>query len=82
MKSTKYHGRSQMTCLYSVHNHRLIGEGLLLHDKTKMRERKLRALNQEYVKAQETAKEQRLNLWRYGDFTEDDAKEFGVGGRR
>jgi len=61
---------------------KLIAEGLLLHDKSKMRERKLRALNQEYVKAQETAKEGRLNLWRYGDFTEDDAKEFGIGGRR
>merc|ERR1719419_140692 len=59
----------------------LIGEGYLLHDRTKGG-RRLYALHQEYQKAQESAKEQRLNIWRYGDFTGDDAKEFGMGAPR
>lgn len=33
----------------------------------------------EYKAAQEEAKKKRLNIWQYGDITEDDAKEFGLG---
>jgi staphylococcal nuclease domain-containing protein 1 len=33
----------------------------------------------EYKAAQETAKRSHANMWMYGDITEDDAKEFGLG---
>jgi staphylococcal nuclease domain-containing protein 1 len=33
----------------------------------------------EYKEAQEVAKKSHVNMWRYGDITEDDAKEFGLG---
>jgi staphylococcal nuclease domain-containing protein 1 len=33
----------------------------------------------EYREAQETAKKSHANVWMYGDITEDDAKEFGLG---
>lgn len=33
----------------------------------------------EYVAAQDAAKKSHLNMWEYGDITEDDAKEFGLG---
>jgi len=55
----------------------LISEGFLLVDKER-KERRLQPLLQEYLKGQEDAKKARLNLWRYGDFTDDDAKEFGM----
>jgi len=55
----------------------LIGEGFLLVDKER-KERRLQPLLQEYLKGQEDAKKARLNLWRYGDFTDDDAREFGM----
>ena len=35
----------------------------------------------EYVSAQDSAKKRHLNIWRYGDITDDDAKEFGLGKR-
>lgn len=41
------------------------------------REKKFQKIVSEYLAAQESAKKQRLNLWQYGDVTEDDAKEFG-----
>ncbi|XP_063402953.1 staphylococcal nuclease domain-containing protein 1-like [Mytilus trossulus] len=53
----------------------LISDGYLIVEKRK--EKKLAKLVSDYQKAQEKAKAGRLNLWRYGDFTEDDAKEFG-----
>lgn len=53
----------------------LIASGYLLAERR--RERRLAKLVSEYQKSQEKAKSARLNLWRYGDFTEDDAKEFG-----
>jgi len=43
----------------------------------KMRERKFQKIGNDYLSAQESAKKARLNLWQYGDVTEDDAKEFG-----
>lgn len=33
----------------------------------------------QYRDAQEEAKKNHLNMWEYGDITEDDAKEFGIG---
>ncbi|XP_067676667.1 staphylococcal nuclease domain-containing protein 1-like [Haliotis asinina] len=53
----------------------LISKGFLLVEPR--RERRLAKIVSDYTKAQEKAKSQRLNLWRYGDFTQDDAKEFG-----
>ena len=35
-----------------------------------------------YLEAMSQAKKEHLNIWRYGDITEDDAREFGVGGQR
>jgi len=55
----------------------LLNEGFLLVDKER-KERRFQQLLQEYRKAQDSAKSQRLNLWRYGDFTDDDAREFGM----
>ncbi|XP_014370045.2 staphylococcal nuclease domain-containing protein 1 [Papilio machaon] len=54
----------------------LIREGLVLMEYT--REPRLAALMSEYRAAQEHAKTSRLNLWRHGDITEDDAIEFGA----
>ena len=51
--------------------------GFLLVDKER-KEKRLQKLLQEYKKGQDSAKSQRLNLWRYGDFTDDDAREFGM----
>jgi len=38
----------------------------------------LAELHSTYVEVQSVAKKQHLNLWRYGDITEDDDKEFGM----
>lgn len=54
----------------------LIKEGLVLVDN--IRDRRLAPLLAEYRAAQEHAKSSRLNLWRHGDITEDDAVEFGA----
>ncbi|CAH0716552.1 unnamed protein product, partial [Brenthis ino] len=54
----------------------LIKEGLVLMENT--REHRLSALAGEYRAAQEHAKSSRLNLWRHGDITDDDAVEFGA----
>jgi len=56
----------------------MLAEGLLIAEPR--REKRLAKLVEEYVKAQDKAKAARLNLWRYGDFTEDDAREFGYQG--
>jgi staphylococcal nuclease domain-containing protein 1 len=53
----------------------LISEGFVLVEARK--EKRLAKLVAQYKKAEEKAKEARKNLWRYGDFTEDDTKEFG-----
>ncbi|XP_077999812.1 staphylococcal nuclease domain-containing protein 1-like [Glandiceps talaboti] len=53
----------------------LVAEGLLMAENR--REKRLQPLVSEYKKSQEVARKARLNLWRYGDFTDDDAKEFG-----
>ncbi|XP_066928022.1 staphylococcal nuclease domain-containing protein 1-like [Clytia hemisphaerica] len=54
----------------------LISNGVLLAEKR--REKRLQKLISEYNQAQERARKNRVNLWRYGDFTEDDAPEFGA----
>jgi len=54
----------------------LLEEGFLLAEHR--REKRLQKLISEYKSAQNSAKKNRLNLWRYGDITQDDAKEFGV----
>lgn len=36
----------------------------------------------DYLSAQDAAKKRHLNIWRYGDITEDDANEFGLGKRK
>ncbi|KAL4717621.1 hypothetical protein ACJJTC_000770 [Scirpophaga incertulas] len=54
----------------------MIREGLVLLEKA--REQRLAALVGEYAAAQEHAKASRLNLWRHGDVSEDDAAEFGA----
>lgn len=55
----------------------LVGDGLLLVDRKGGR--KLAALVKEYEDAMARAKKDHLNIWRYGDITADDAKEFGTG---
>lgn len=54
---------------------KLVEDGLLIA--MKRRERKLARTINEYMNAEKTAKEKRLNMWQYGDFTGDDAREFG-----
>ncbi|XP_073239320.1 staphylococcal nuclease domain-containing protein 1-like [Porites lutea] len=53
----------------------LVTDGLVTVEKRK--EKRLQKVLEEYTRAQDTARKARLNLWRYGDFTGDDAKEFG-----
>ncbi|XP_014664690.1 PREDICTED: LOW QUALITY PROTEIN: staphylococcal nuclease domain-containing protein 1-like [Priapulus caudatus] len=56
----------------------LLDEGLVYVEPR--REKRLQKLLTQYNKSQQEAKTQRINLWRYGDITEDDAKEFGFNG--
>ncbi len=53
----------------------LVSNGYVLAEKR--REKRLYKLSSEYLKAQDQAKSSRMNLWRYGDITEDDTPEFG-----
>jgi len=55
----------------------LVEDGLLMVDRKGGR--KLASLQKEYVDAMDKAKKAHLNIWRYGDITADDAKEFGHG---
>jgi len=55
----------------------LIAEGLLMAEKRGGR--RLAKLVDAYVEAMNQAKRKHLNIWRYGDITQDDAREFGVG---
>jgi len=58
-----------------------IGEQLLKNGfctTVKKAPRHLADLHAKYVEVQNVAKKQHLNLWRYGDITEDDDKEFGM----
>lgn len=42
------------------------------------REKRLQKLLHDYCSAQEVARKNHLNIWRYGDFTDDNAPEFGA----
>ncbi|CAH1250586.1 staphylococcal nuclease domain-containing protein 1-like [Branchiostoma lanceolatum] len=53
----------------------LVKDGLVMVEAR--REKRLQKLVNDYKKAQDAAKNARLNLWQYGDFTGDDAVEFG-----
>ncbi|XP_060519354.1 staphylococcal nuclease domain-containing protein 1 [Cylas formicarius] len=55
----------------------LIADGFLMVDKVKSRRQN--KLLEDYRQAQDQAKKEHLNIWEYGDITEDDAKEFGLG---
>nr|QBI71276.1 ebna2 binding protein P100 [Franklinothrips vespiformis] len=55
----------------------LIEDGLLLAEKRK--ERRLASLVAEYKEAQAVAAKNHVKIWEYGDITEDEAKEFGLG---
>jgi len=55
----------------------LVEDGLLMVDRKAGR--KLASLQKDYMEAQEKAKKAHLNIWRYGDISADDAKEFGAG---
>jgi len=57
----------------------LISDGLLVVEPR--RERRLQKLVTDYIGGQDAAKKGHLNIWRYGDITDDDANEFGVGKR-
>ena len=54
---------------------KLVEDGLLIA--LKRRDRKMMRTINEYLNAEKTAKEKRSNMWQYGDFTADDAREFG-----
>jgi len=56
----------------------LIKDGLLLVDSGK-RDRRIQKLIQQYTNAQDEAKKAHIGVWQYGDITEDDDKEFGLG---
>ena len=58
----------------------LIKDGLLMVDKKGGR--KLAKLLKQYEESMESAKKDHLNIWRYGDITADDAREFGVAAAR
>uniref|UniRef100_A0A1W7R9I0 Staphylococcal nuclease domain-containing protein 1 n=1 Tax=Hadrurus spadix TaxID=141984 RepID=A0A1W7R9I0_9SCOR len=53
----------------------LIAEGLLLVDER--REKRLQKIISEYKAEEQIARSNRRNIWRYGDFDDDDAAEFG-----
>ncbi|KAK7063179.1 nuclease domain-containing protein [Halocaridina rubra] len=54
----------------------LLLQGLVLLDEKK--DKRLQSLLSDYRVAQEEAKRKHLNMWQYGDVTEDDAHEFGM----
>ncbi|XP_071791896.1 staphylococcal nuclease domain-containing protein 1-like isoform X2 [Asterias amurensis] len=53
----------------------LVSDGFLLAEQR--REKRLQKMVNEYTAAQQSALKAHLNLWRYGDITDDDAREFG-----
>nr|QBI71277.1 ebna2 binding protein P100 [Isotomurus palustris] len=54
----------------------LVREGLLLVENRK--ERRLQKMVKEFKAAENEAKAKHLNIWEYGDITQDDAREFGM----
>jgi len=57
----------------------LVADGLVCVEPR--REKRLQKLVSDYIAAQDAAKKRHLNIWRYGDITDDDATEFGLGKR-
>jgi len=55
----------------------LIRDGLLMAEKRGGR--RVAKLVDAYQEAMAQAKKEHINIWQYGDITEDDAREFGVG---
>jgi len=55
----------------------LVEDGLLLVDRKGGR--KFAKLLSDYEDSMQKAKKEHLNIWRYGDITADDAREFGTG---
>jgi len=55
----------------------LVEDGLLMVDRKGGR--KMAGLLKQYEDAMARAKKHHLNIWQYGDITQDDAKEFGIG---
>lgn len=58
----------------------LVADGLLCVESR--RDKRLQKLVSDYIAAQDAAKKRHLNIWRYGDITDDDANEFGLGKRK
>ncbi|XP_055606182.1 staphylococcal nuclease domain-containing protein 1 [Uranotaenia lowii] len=56
----------------------LIADGFLIADKNK-KDRRLQKLITEYKEAEQSARKNRNGIWQYGDSTEDQAAEFGLG---
>ncbi len=54
-----------------------MADGLLMADKKGGR--RLAKLVTAYNEAMDVAKKAHLNIWEYGDISQDDAREFGVG---
>jgi len=54
----------------------LLEDGLLLVER--QRGRKLEKVVKSYEEAMHRAKKNHLNIWRYGDITQDDSREFGA----
>merc|ERR1719166_519298 len=55
----------------------LVEDGLFLVDRKGGR--KFAKMMKEYEDSMQKAKKHHLNIWRYGDITDDDAREFGTG---
>jgi len=58
----------------------LVADGLLHAEKRK--DKRLQKLVKSYWNAQESAKKAHLNLWQYGDVTEEEQPEWGMPGAR
>ena len=55
----------------------LVADGLMMVEKKGGR--RLAKVVNSYIEAQDSAKKNHMNIWEYGDITQDDAREFGIG---
>ena len=55
----------------------LVTDGLMMVEKKGGR--RLAKVVNSYIEAQDSAKKNHMNIWEYGDITQDDAREFGIG---
>merc|ERR1719210_2747098 len=55
----------------------LVTDGLMIFEKKGGR--RLAKVVNSYIEAQDSAKKNHMNIWEYGDITQDDAREFGIG---